>query len=400
VNPPEKYAMRAALFTDSDAFAGTERHIIDLARSMAGRDLLVSIACPQSSPLADRASALGLHVIPIPKRGKFLDRNAIRTLRRLLRSGQVDIIHAHNGRTALAASIAVRLAGRGRCVVTQHFLEPSHAGRTGPKGFLSRVAHGWVDRHTHAHIAISSAVRDSMIARGESAPAEVTVVRNGISPPDPSALTPAAQIRDELGVPRDATFVVCASRLEPEKDLMSLLEAMPLLHASPTVKLVIAGAGSMETDLRNRLRDWQLGDCCSLLGFREDVLSIIAAGDLFVLPSKAEPFGLVILEAMALAKPVVATAAGGPLEIVLDDVSGMLVPPNNPAALAAAMQQLINNPPRRAAMGQSGRERFENHFTADRMGRDTLDLYRSLLGLPAQEPDENLTEVADTATVH
>ena len=391
--------MRVALFTDSDAFAGTERHIIDLGHSLAGPDVHVSIACPQPSPLADRASATGLPVIPIAKRGKFLDTAAIRTLRRLLLSGQVDIIHAHNGRTALAASVAARLAGRGKCVVTQHFLAPSHVGRTGPKGLFSRMAHGWVDSHTHAHIAISSAVRDSMIVRGESSSTEVTVVPNGISSPDVTALTTPARIREELGVLADAVFIACASRLEPEKDLITLLEAMPLLPASPPVKLVIAGAGSMETELRNKIRDWQLGDCCSLLGFRQDVLSIINAADLFVLPSKAEPFGLVLLEAMSLGKPVIATAVGGPLEIVVSGVTGQLVPPNNPAALATAIQQLVDDPSRRAEMGGQGRDRFEKYFTADRMGRETLDVYKALLGLPA-EAAELPTEISSPAPVH
>jgi glycosyltransferase involved in cell wall biosynthesis len=391
-----KPILRVLIYNDSDVFAGTERHIAELFENLARRGVDVSVACPDPSPLATRASRCRVPVIPLPKTG-FVDVAAIRTLRRLLRSGKVDVIHAHNGRTALAASIAVRLAGRGRCVVTQHFLAPSHTGRTGPKALLSRMAHGWVDGHTHAHIAISRAVRDSMIARGESAPTDVTVISNGITRPNPAALTPGAAIRDELGVPRDAIFLVCASRLEPEKDLITLLEAMPLLPASPPVRLVIAGAGSMEADLQNKLRDWQLGDCCSLLGFREDVLSIIAAADIFVLPSKAEPFGLVILEAMSLGKPVVATGAGGPLEIVVEGETGLLVPPNNPGALAKAIQNLIDRPGTRAEMGGEGRARFSDCFTADRMAGETLELYQRVMGISTQSVRRE-TDTVDTMT--
>jgi glycosyltransferase involved in cell wall biosynthesis len=388
--------VRILIYNDSDVFAGTERHISELLDALRRQGVDVSVACPDPSPVADHARGRSIPVLALPKNG-VLDVSAIRTLRRLLRSGEVDIVHAHNGRTALAAALAVRLAGRGRCVVTQHFLAPSHAGRSGLKGFLSRMAHGWVDRHTHAHIAISSAVRDAMVKRGQ-ATGWITIVPNGISAPDRSTLTPASQIRAELGIPADAVFLVCASRLEPEKDLMTLLETMPLLAASPPVKLVIAGAGSMEVDLRHKIRDWQLSDCCSLTGFRQDVLSIISAADIFVLPSKAEPFGLVLLEAMALGKPVIATSVGGPLEIVLDHLTGTLVPPGDPAALSGAIQSLIDAPARRAAMGRSGQARFEEQFTADRMGKDILNVYKAALGLPAQSTA--LAEVPNPTPAH
>jgi glycosyltransferase involved in cell wall biosynthesis len=390
--------VKILIYNDSDVFAGTERHIAELFESLAGRGVSVSIACPDPSPVADRARRCDVPVLALPKKG-LLDTSAIFTLRRLLRSGEVDVIHAHNGRTALAASLAVRLAGRGRCVVTQHFLTPSHAGRSGSKGILSRVAHGWVDSHTHAHIAISSAVRDSMIARGDSSADEIDVVPNGISPPQTSSLAPVERIRVELGIPQDAVLIVCASRLEPEKDLMTLLEAMPLLAASPPVKLVIAGAGAMEVELRNKIRDWQLTDCCTLLGFREDVLSLINAADVFVLPSKVEGFGLVFLEAMSMGKPVIAAAAGGPLEIVLGGSTGLLFKPGDPASLAAAMQKLIDDAKARAAMGCKGRERFKQHFTADRMGMQTLDVYERAMGIKT-ESARLLEDVPDPAPVH
>jgi glycosyltransferase involved in cell wall biosynthesis len=264
---------------------------------------------------------------------------------------------------------------------------------------IARMAHGWVDGHTHAHIAISRAVYDSMIARGESTPNDVTVVANGITLPDRATFAPPSQIREQLGVSHDAILIVCACRLEPEKDVMTLIEAMPLLPASPTVKLAIVGSGSLEPELQSKIRDWQLSDCTSLLGFREDVLSIIAAADIFVLPSKAEPFGLAILEAMSLGKPVIATAAGGPLEIVVNDTTGLLVPPNNPAALAEAIQALIVDPTIRAAMGRKGLERFRECFTADRMSDETVNVYHRVLGVGADERGVPANS-GDAATVH
>jgi glycosyltransferase involved in cell wall biosynthesis len=389
--------MNIALFTDSDAFAGTERHILELGRSLRALGEHVRIACPDGSPLAERAAASGLPLIPIPKRGKFLDAGAVRTLRQLLRAGELDVVHAHNGRTALAAALAVRLAGRGRCVATQHFLEPSRTNRTGPKSLVSRFAHGWVDRNTHGHVAISGAVRDNMVTRGEASRDQISVVPNGITPPDPGTLDPADGVRSRLGVPDGAVLIFCASRLEPEKDVMTLVEAMPLLPAVPGAHLVIAGSGSQESVLRARVNDWQLADCVSLLGFRSDVMSLISAADIFVLPSKVEGFGLVLLEAMSLARPVVATAAGGPLEIVEDGVTGRLVPPSDPGALAGALRELILDPAGRVVMGERGRRRFLEHFTADRMAAETLSVYRRVLGLSPETADLTDKRRLDTA---
>jgi glycosyltransferase involved in cell wall biosynthesis len=180
---------------------------------------------------------------------------------------------------------------------------------------------------------------------------------------------------------------------------MTLIEAMPLLHASPPVKLAIVGRGSLEPELRCKIRDWQLNDCTSLLGFREDVLSIIAAADIFVLPSKAEPFGLAILEAMSLGKPVVATAAGGPLEIVVDGATGLLVPPNNPAALAGALQTLTADSATRSTLGCKGLQRFRECFTADRMCDEIINVYQRVLGIGADKPSVTV-KTGEAATVH
>jgi glycosyltransferase involved in cell wall biosynthesis len=101
----------------------------------------------------------------------------------------------------------------------------------------------------------------------------------------------------------------------------------------------------------------------------------MAAADLVVLPAKAEPFGLVLLEAMALGKAVIATDAGGPRDIVVDGETGRLVAPSDSAALAAAMHELLADPDRCRAMGDAGRRRFERQFTAARMASDTAAVY-------------------------
>src|SRR5688500_5746375 len=120
--------MRVLLLTDADVFAGTERHMLDLALALRRRGVDALLGCPSPAVLKDRGRAAGLEVVTLQK-GALVDVPAICVLKRMLASGSIDLIHAHNGRTALQAVLAVVLAGSGRVAMTQHFLEPSHATR-------------------------------------------------------------------------------------------------------------------------------------------------------------------------------------------------------------------------------------------------------------------------------
>ena len=367
--------LRVALFTDADVFAGTERHMFDLARALRDEGVWVCVACPVPSPLADKARAQNISVVPIAKRG-LLDWAAVRILRRMLKSKRIDIIHAHNGRTALSGALAVGLARRGRAIATQHFLEPNHATQSGLKGAISSRAHAWVSAHTQTFVAISQAVRETMLARGEADESKITTVLNGASEPDSGALASRAAIREALAIAPDAPLIVCAARLEREKEVGSLVEAMAeVARAHPDVVCVVAGQGAQKDELQAHIEALDLTSVVRLLGFRDDALSLIGAADVFVLPSPAEPFGLVLLEAMALGVPVVATRAGGPIEIVNHEESGLLVPPSDSRALAGAIIELLNDAAKREAMGKAGRARFEQHFTARRMAREMTAVY-------------------------
>ncbi len=367
--------MKVLLLTDSDAFAGTERHMLDLAQGLRDEGVAVRLASPAVSPLAERAAQIGIRHIAIEKRG-LVDWSAAQSLCRLLKSGEIDLVHAHNGRTALSAAMAVQMAGRGASVASQHFLEPGHLSHRGVKAFVFGQAHRWVDRKLDHYIAVSEAILTAMQAHSALKTDRVTVVPNGLGCPDPARLTPTAEVRRTLGIAPNVPMIVCAARLEPEKDVASLIAAMGLLKKKNSRAVcVIAGHGSLREALDQQIAGLGLGETVRLLGFRSDVLSLINAADLFVLPSLAEPFGLVLLEAMSLAKPVVATNSGGPTEIVRHGETGLLVPPGDSAALAESLARLTESPDLAGKMGQQGSARFTERFTAKRMARDTAAVY-------------------------
>ena len=367
--------LRVALFTDANVFAGTERHLADLAQGLKHSGVDVCVACPARSPLARISASHGIRILAIEKKGN-LDMRAITTLVRLLRSGELDIIHAHNGRTAFLAAIAKAIARRGRLVFTQHFLAPAHLARKGFRGGLSRLAHHGIARTCDRIVAISQAVSNAMVEQNAAAKEKIFVIRNGIQKPDRSRLLPATATRAELGIGAGSYLIVCVARLEPEKDLGSLIAAMEIVAARlPRALCVIAGDGSQKPLLQAAVDRRGLGKNVLLLGFQEDTASLVHAADLFVLPSPAEPFGLAILEAMALGKPVIAMRAGGPMEILEDEVTGVLCPPRAPIVLAESILCLADDPCLSIKMGAAGEARFLEAFTVERMVRSTLAAY-------------------------
>ncbi len=385
--------MKVALLTDADVFAGTERHVLDLAVALRDSPTEngagvpenaiapgVVLVCPVPSPIADRARLANIPIIPIPSSATgVLDVATLRILRRLLRSGRIDILHAHNGRTALHARLAGVLARRGKVVVTQHFLAPSHTSNQGLKAKVFGAAHHWMNARVAHFIAISRAVADEMLARGEAPESQLTTILNALSAPDESTLKPVPEVRAEWNLDPSTPLIVCAARLEEEKSVKTLIAAMAILkEKNIAAQCVIAGEGAEKEALQTQIKNANLSETVRLLGFRNDVLSLMNAGEIFVLPSLAEPFGLVILEAMSLGKPVVSTNVGGPPEIVKDGATGVLVPPGDFAALAEALAQLIADKSQREDFGAKGRARYDELFRPERLAHSVRKIYAQL----------------------
>ncbi len=370
--------MRTLMLTDSEVFAGTEGHILELSRQIRLKGIQVLIGCPVPGALAAKARAEGLEVVSIAKKGAF-DWRAVLAVRRVCRERGIDIIHSHNGRTAFVAALATRLLGNVRLVNTQHFLTPNRLSRGGVKAIVSRSLHRWVSSKTDRLIAISRASYEGCIARGEASGEKIVVIRNGIGRPGDAVLRPVQVVREELGILADTPLVLCAARLEPEKDVTTLIDAMELVvQKCPGAMCVVAGEGRLRDQLQHQIDSKGLTQSVRLLGFRNDVHSLMNACDLFVLPSLAEPFGLVLLEAMSLAKPVVATAAGGPLEIVQDGQSGILVKPGNSGEMAGAIVRILSSQKMQKEMGQLGYEKYQTEFTVQRMAAETMDVYERI----------------------
>lgn len=317
-----------------------------------------------------RRAAEGLELIPIAPRTE-MDLAAAWKLSRLIKRLTPDIVHAHDPHGVAMAALGLSMAGPGMKGVRVPALVASRRVDFRLKGnSLSRWKYRQVDRF----IAASEAIRQMLIADG--VPAERTVtVHEGIDVERVIA-TSAVNVHEAFFLPHGAPVVGNVAALVPHKGQRHLVEAARLVvQEMPDVRFVILGEGELREALERQVHEHHLQKHVLLPGFRTDVIGCIKGFDLFAMSSVTEGLGTSLLDAMACARPIVATAAGGIPEIVEDGVNGLLVPPRDHAALADAIVRVLKDPARRQRMGDAGLARVTARFTVDRMVEQTAEVY-------------------------
>ena len=380
--------MKILLLLDTDQIAGTEHHLLTLAREMVALGEEVFLACRAGGRLSQLATGSNLVVVPMDPSNRL--RANVSCLRRFMRTTQIDLVHAHNGRTMRLARLVKIWTGI-PIVATQHFIDPHHASFPGPLGWLLQTAHAWLSRGFDRWIAVSEGARAAMLRRKAASANRISIVHNGVEAQSLDPLTSPVVIRQELGISSDTAFILYVGRLEAEKDVESLIVAISQLGPDGRpFACVIAGDGALRTKLETMIHHLKVESKVRLIGFRKDTAALMHAADLLVLPSPCEPFGLVLIEAMSARLPVIAIRAGGPLDIVVDRSTGILVTPGSPSEMAVAITEMLSKPTDASAMGERGYQRYLSHFTARTMATRTLDVYREAISghtsLRAEEP--------------
>jgi len=294
-------------------------------------------------------------------------------LARQVRKAHVDVFHS-NYTGFEFAPIAARLAGVKNVVGIYHNL-PS-------EGFIT---HRWVQLFFEnlsgwcltTPVAVSKAAATEWEARCRTLRGRFRVIYNGV---DIAAIQQAATppvTRAALGIAEDAPILFVAARLHPMKGINYLLDAMPaILEKHPQTILLLAGDGNERERLQTQADALGITGHVRFLGWRNDVLRLLALADIVVQPSEWETFGLTLVEAMALGKPCVATAVGGMPEVVEDGVTGLIVPKRDVAALTRAIVALLDDPARARQFGQNGRKRVQDLFQLETMIQQTQALYQ------------------------
>jgi L-malate glycosyltransferase len=348
--------MRILQVDSGRAWRGGQNQVWLLSRELsraAGGEIEQALVTKLGSELAQRAAAGGVNVLGTAWE-IGLDPRAWWHLRRTIAAFQPDVIHVHDSHAlTLVATVAA-----GRKIVATRRVE-FHIGRFG----------SW--RRPDRIIAISGAVKKVLIADGIASDA-VEVVHDGIDVDEVRRAGAAPfDIRREVGIPATARIAVSAAALTGEKDHRTLIRAAHYARSRlPDLHWVIAGDGKLRESLAAEVHRLGLDDRVHLIGHVDRVDALIAAADVFVLSSKSEGLGSVVLNALALGRPVVATAAGGIPEILPPEV---LVPVEAAEALAQKVVEVLDRPAPAAPVP------FPPGFTADAMAQGVLDVYRGLL---------------------
>jgi len=316
---------------------------------------------PSEGPFTDlvRAAGLPVHILRV---GSALDQRALLGLLRLLRVERVDLVHTHGH---FAVNVLARIAGRLAGARVLSHMHIQNAFRHGPGRRAQIAFDNATARLCFALVAVSDATRADLLRQGYPADRLVTI-RNGIDPAEDVAPVRLA----------DGPTIVEVARLAEVKGQRVLLAALQQVDATAVlVGRDLEQGGAYEDELRADAERLGVAGRVVFAGYRNDVPAVLAGCDVFCLPSFAEGLPLVVLEAMAHAKPVVATRAGGTDELVVDRETGLLVPTGDADSLARALSELLADPTRATRMGEAGRARVVAEFGAAAMAERVLELY-------------------------
>ncbi len=355
-------------------WGGQSNRILHVCRGLAARGHEVWIAAPAESELVRRAREANLAVetsltfrrgwTPLP----FL--RDVAAMRRVLARRQFDIIHTHGSLDSWAVAFAHR-PRRIPVIRTKHNIFP----------IADHFANRWIWGQVFDRIVcISQAIFDYCAAKPYIRRDRLALIHSAIdldrySRPLPEGV---AEWRTQWSDRRPVVVIV--GRLREEKGHAVLFEAMGHLRQKyPKILLVAAGDGSLREALERQAAERDLGAHVRFLGFRTDVPEILAAADLFVMPSLSEGLGTAAIEACAAGKPIVASRVGGVCDVIRDGETGRLVPPGDAAALAQAMDVMLSDRTAAERMGQAARQFARATFTLDALVKKNIALYREVL---------------------
>jgi glycosyltransferase involved in cell wall biosynthesis len=357
---------------------------IDTARSWRGGQSQVMYTVMGLRAIGQRAALVahpegalfrrmseGMDLIPLAPRSE-IDLSAAWRLSRVLKQLRPDVIHAHDPHGVAMASTALAIASPSP-------RPPLLASRR----VEFRIGHNsfsrWKYSQVDCFVANSAAIRDRLVTDGIPR-GKTTIVNEGVDVERIVAM-PAADVHAELYLPHGAPIVGNVAALVPHKGQHHLIEAAALVvREVPDVRFVILGDGELRESLEKQIKDHHLERHVFLAGFRPNALELTKGFDVFAMSSVSEGMCTALVDAMAASKPAVCTTAGGIPEVMVDGVTGFLVPPRDHQAMARRLVELLRDEPLRARMGAAALRRAREAFTVERMVEGTAAVYARMAG--------------------
>ena len=371
----------------ADVWGGAEAQLVVLLSVLSKvPDLEVSAVLLNEDRVAHELARMGINTLVIPEASHSFISLSVRLIRHFAHH-PIDVLHTHKWKDNALGAVATAAGSVRRLVRTVH-------GCVEPLG-------GFKAAKMNAHYALDNLVNRLAVDRiltvsreltadfvGRFGAEKVTCIHNGIDLERIRVTGRLTDLRNELGLSREDVVVGTMGRLVPIKGLdLFLNAARQIRDRRQDVKFVIAGDGPLRDSLRTMARQLDLEDDVLFLGHRDDNCNTLALMDVFVLPSLSEGVPMVLLEALALSRPVVASRVGGIPEVIEHDVSGILIDTGQPDELVRGCLALIEDRGRAERLGVAGRKRIEQRFSADAMAASVTAVYRALVRNDAARND-------------
>ena len=368
---------------------GTKRHLTELSIGLHHAGYRIEVACPpvrsdafgDTSFVSDVARA-GIAVHPIPMRRSIspgADLLATLQLARLMRHGRYDIVHCHSSKAGVIGRVAACIAGVPHVCYTPHgfsYLIPGPGRRRRLYLTIERV----LGRCTDRLIAVSPSEGTEAVRRGVMPADRVAVIENGLDLDELPGPEERAKVRTEYGWEDDVLVVGTVARQMAQKDPFTWLRtAAAVARTHDKVRFVWVNGGELLAASRRLAQTLDLGDQMTFLPYVPNASRVMAGFDVLMLSSRFEGLSYVVLEAMGLGKPVVATDVLGTRDVIEHGRNGLLAAPGEPQALADHLGALLDQPDRGTALGACARATVAARFTKKRMVARTRALYEQLL---------------------
>ncbi len=344
---------------------GGEQQVVYLVESLQSRGHSNFVVCQPKSVLEEKVSSLKIPVFSLPMRGEW-DIIAAIKLAKIIKKNNIQILHLHTAHAHTLGLFAAKFNPACKVVVSRRV------------DFHIRSRFKYNRRGIDKIITVSEQIKRVLIEDGIKSE-KIIAVHSGVDLERFNKTKSNDYLYKEFNLDSNVPIVGIVAALAPHKDHQNFLYAANMVKKNyPQAKFLIVGEGELEEDLKNLCHQLGLEKEVIFSGFRKDSLEIISTFDVFVLSSYLEGMGSVLLEAMALAKPIVATRTGGIPEVVLNGVTGILVPPKNSEELADGILQLLKDNVLAKEMGMKGKERVKE-FSKERMVGKTEKIYKEIL---------------------
>ncbi len=373
---PVPAPLRVLYLIDSLGPGGAEQLLVAYLRHLADHrvePVVATFHLREGNPLAIPIRKMGIQVLDLDIH-RLRQQGAYRRVARLIDEVAPHLVHTQLEFANVFGTVAAHRRGI-PTVSTLHTLDRPEPGSRDHRRF--RLMTWILRRFADRVIAVSESARMHYLAVADLSPGQVITLHNGIDLDEFVALPGAASsLRAELGIPADAALLTTVAVLREPKGVQHMLGAFPeVVRSVPYAHYLVVGDGDHRRQLEHTADDLGIGSRVTFAGHRSDLGRILAATDVFVLPTLTEALPTVVAEAMAASVPIVATTVGGIPEMVIPEHTAILVAPGDEPALAAGAARLLSNPLQASIMGRAGRRLAEARFDLRRQAAELVEEY-------------------------